>query len=652
MTELSTVHTLDIVPSRPAEVDDSRRRLELAVEGAKLGVWTYDLRTGRTWYSDRSKQMYGLEPDVEMTAEVIRACVHPDHWEEVSRPYLAGYIEGKVEVEYRVICPDGSIRWVYSLGAANLDEHGVPQTVTGIHLDITERKQAEAELEETRRQHELAVRGAKLGSWTMDPRTGATWYSERSRELWGVEVDLHLDARTLRDYIHPDDWAKVLEPYELGFPTDSIAFEHRVVWPNGEVKWVQSLGTALRDENGEVYVVHGIHLDITDRKRAEEALKQSHNALHQSEKLAALGSLLAGVSHELNNPLAAIVGQAEMLQEDSVGTPFEARARKISAAAERCARIVQTFLAMARQRDAQRSVIDINELVTSALEITDYSLRTTGVSVRANLGAALPPVEGDSDQLHQVLANLIINAQHAMEDGELFEKTLSVRTSLGPSGQVVIDITDTGPGVPDKVKGRIFEPFFTTKPQGQGTGVGLSFSEGIIQAHGGALTLEPSRRGAHFRITLPACAKGELVAVPIDPEIAAARDKSARARALVVEDEPDVAETLSELLEREGYSVTHASDGAAALMAIDREDFDLVLSDLRMPGISGVELYERLSEVSPEILPRMAFVTGDTLGSSVADFLKTSGRPVLEKPFTRMGVHCLIAALKPEGEPK
>ncbi|HEX8644248.1 MAG TPA: PAS domain S-box protein [Allosphingosinicella sp.] len=626
------------------ELQESRRRLELAVEGAKLGIWTFDLETGETWYSDRSKQMYGLPLDTVMDASVIKRAVHPDHWDEVAAPYLHGFTADKVEVEYRVVCPDGSTHWIYSLGAVHRDRDGAARAVNGIHLDITDRKQAEAELIQARLHLEMAVDGANLGIWRLDPRTGETWYSDRSRNLWGLGHELRMDAEAMWSHVHPDDRAMVLEPYRQGFPSDSIDLEHRVVWPSGDVRWVHSIGTAQRDGSGAVLSVSGIHLDVTDRKAAEAELARSREALHQSEKLAALGSLLAGVSHELNNPLAAIVGQAEMLEEDAIGTPLEARAKKISAAADRCARIVQTFLAMARRRAPDRLAIDPNSLVSDALQITEYALRTTGIAAVVECDPDVPAIEGDRDQLHQVLVNLIINAQQALEGAETFDKRIWVRTCVTGDGQVAIDVADNGPGVPEDLLGRIFEPFFTTKPQGSGTGVGLSFSFGIVEAHGGTLSVRPAERGATFRIELPPAAPAAAAAVR-DEQPGSAPITMVRRRALVVDDEADIADTIRELLEREGFEVVVAQDGGSALRALDQSEFDVVLSDLRMPGVSGPEMYARLKEVRPQLLGRIAFVTGDTLGASMDAFLKESGRPVLEKPFTRAGVRCLIQAL-------
>jgi PAS domain S-box-containing protein len=626
------------------ELKDSRRQLELAVEGAKLGTWTFDLATGRTWYSERSKQMYGLPPNAPIDAAAIKAAVHPDDWAEVADPYLHGFAEDRVEVEYRVICPDGSTRWIYSLGALARDRDGIARTVNGIHLDVTERKRAEAELEETRRQLDLAVEGLQIGLWSVDPKSGAVWHSETSRKLWGMAENVTVDVPTLKNYIHPDDWETVRTPYRLGFPEDTVSLEHRIVRPDGEVRWIHALGKAERDASGAVSMVYGIHLDATDRKAAEAELARSRDALHQSEKLAALGSLLAGVSHELNNPLSAIVGQAEMLEEDSRGTPLETRAKKISAAADRCARIVQTFLAMARRRAPDRLATDPNGLVADALQITEYPLRTAGIAWTTECDPHVPAVEADRDQLHQVLVNLIINAQQALEAADMLDKRLCVRTGITAAGTVAIDVIDNGPGIPPDLLGRIFEPFFTTKPQGSGTGVGLSFSHGIVAAHGGTLAVLPSGRGATFRIELPA-ASPVAVEIVAEPQVAPTAIAPVRRKALVVDDEADIADTIRELLEREGFEVAVASDGAAALMALDRDEYDIVLSDLRMPGVSGPEMYERLAEVRPHLLSRIGFVTGDTLGSSMDAFLRESGRPVLEKPFTRAGVRCLVQAL-------
>ncbi|HEV2746499.1 MAG TPA: ATP-binding protein [Allosphingosinicella sp.] len=513
--------------------------------------------------------------------------------------------------------------------------------------DLIARRSDEDELREIRKRLHVATEAAKLGTWSFDLRTGQGWYSDRSKEIMGLPADAVITAKAVKGFVHPDDWQKVAEPYYHGVPESSVEIEYRIVRPDGEIRWIYALGAATKDEDGVTRTVDGVHVDITDRKLAEFELARSREALHQSEKLAALGSLLAGVSHALNNPLAAIVGQAQMLEEDSRGTPLELRARKISAAAERCARIVQTFLAMARRRPPQRVAIDANKLAAAALELGEYGLRTAGIAVRTDFAPVLPAVEGDSDQLHQVLINLVINAQQAMDTGGGRGHVLTVRTSLTAAGTVAIDICDTGPGIPPEVAARIFEPFFTTKPQGSGTGVGLSFSHGVVAAHGGSLTLLPSERGAAFRVELPAAAGAGRAVAQAAPDRPPA-GRASLGKALIIDDEGDVADTLRELVEREGFAVTMVADGAAALAAVE-EDHDIIFSDLRMPGMGGPEFFRRLQASRPDRAERVAFVTGDTLGAAMADFLADAGRPVLEKPFTVGAVRDLIRALQDQG---
>lgn len=376
----------------------------------------------------------------------------------------------------------------------------------------------------------------------------------------------------------------------------------------------------------------GFTLDLTARKAAEVALERSREALYQSEKLTALGSLLAGVSHELNNPLSIVVAQAVMMERQAKGTEVAERAFKIRKAADRCARIVQTFLAMARQKQPERQAVDLNQVVEAALELAGYGLRTDGIAVDLQLAADLPQIAADADQLHQIVINLIVNAQHAMlaVDGE---RRLTLSTAVGPEPQTVIfDIADTGPGVPEDVARRIFEPFFTTKGQSEGTGLGLSFSQGLAEAHGGRLALTASERGACFRLTLPIEADHVLPRVsPADQRHAV---PTVRRHALLIDDEEEIAESLADFLAFEGYDAEIATSGAAACALVAARSFDIIVSDLRMPGMDGPALHAWLVREHPQLGDRIGFVTGDTLGTAVARFLAEAKRPVLEKPFS------------------
>jgi len=383
-------------------------------------------------------------------------------------------------------------------------------------------------------------------------------------------------------------------------------------------------------------VTAGFTIDLTERKRAEAALARSREALYQTEKLTALGSLLAGVSHELNNPLSIVVAQAVMMERQSRGGELAERAQKIRKAADRCARIVQTFLAMARQNRPERAAVDLNAVAMAAHELADYGLRTDGIATIRELAPSLPPISADSDQVHQIIINLIVNAQQAMVAADVPNRVLTLRSGPGDEpGTVMLEISDNGPGIPEHVRRRIFEPFFTTKPQGQGTGVGLSFSQGLAEAHGGKLELVPSPVGACFRLTLP---------VDLDHPVADAPDDFAlpmpatRRRALVIDDEVEIAESLADFLVIEGFDCDMAVGAEAAMAKLARglksSDYDLIVSDLRMPGIDGQQLYAWIKAERPDLADRVAFATGDTLGMAAARFLSEAKRPVLEKPFT------------------
>ncbi len=383
--------------------------------------------------------------------------------------------------------------------------------------------------------------------------------------------------------------------------------------------------------------------DLTELKAAQREITQQREALYQSEKLNALGTLLAGVAHELNNPLSVVVGQALLLRETVEDSKIAKRAEKIGKAADRCARIVRTFLAMARHQEPQRTPIDLCQVLDGALDITGYALRSACIEVQREGETELPPVFADADQLNQVMTNLILNAQQAMSERPAPRRlTLSARHD-GAAGMVVLEVGDNGPGIPPALRPRIFEPFFTTKRAGMGTGVGLAVSRGIVESHGGSITVDASPEGgALFTIALPVSTATEAAYY----SACGAPKAPAGQRVLVVDDEYEVTQMLSEILIAAGHRVTVAHSGNEALRRLERESFDVILSDLHMPCLDGPGLYRRLGEGGGTQGARIVFITGDTLSPEIDSFLAETGLPCLDKPFTPEEIR---AAVEGEG---
>ena len=284
--------------------------------------------------------------------------------------------------------------------------------------------------------------------------------------------------------------------------------------------------------------------DLSAARSAAEEIERQRDALHQNEKLAALGSLLAGVAHELNNPLSIVLGQASILKEDTatagVGAALFARVERIEAAARRCARVIRSFLAIARQRKATRKVTPIAPLLDDTIEVVMYGLRSGGISVTRDYRATLPEVYVDADQVQQIVFNLLANASQALEEIE-GQRSISLSARHEPDGFVKVVVADNGPGVPGDIAKRIFDPFFTTKAHGVGTGIGLSVSRGLAELQGGRLELIDSEGGAAFALSLPVATDAHA-STAITAEAPAEAATRSRRRALIVDDEAEIAE--------------------------------------------------------------------------------------------------------------
>jgi signal transduction histidine kinase/ActR/RegA family two-component response regulator len=386
------------------------------------------------------------------------------------------------------------------------------------------------------------------------------------------------------------------------------------------------------------------------RLRAAEADRERlRREIERDERLRALGTLVSGVAHELNNPLTAILGHAEELVESGVGGESAVVVRE---QAERCRGIVRSLSALASQTVHPPTALDAGELVRRVARGVEAEFAARG----ARLEASGPPgvsLRADRTGAEQVLTNLLVNAAHASPVGGVVRATWTA-----DSDGVALTVTDEGPGVPVAVRARLFEPFFTTKGPGRGTGLGLAVAHAIVRAHGGTLTVDdaPSGRGALFRARFPAAtadaAPGARVAVGAESAATAAetRPPHEAPRVLVVDDEAAVRHVVRRLGERRGWIVDEAASAEDAFRRLARtDDVDVVLCDLRMPGVGGVGLHDRFAEERPALLERTVFFTGDLASPDVARFAASARRPLLSKPFDAAALAAAVEAVARRG---
>ncbi|MBI4521323.1 MAG: response regulator [Gemmatimonadetes bacterium] len=374
--------------------------------------------------------------------------------------------------------------------------------------------------------------------------------------------------------------------------------------------------------------------DVTEHKRLQQQLIDR-------ERLAAIGELIAGIAHDLNNPLTAVQGFSQLAaQDESVGSRLRSMLGAINELAGRAGRLARNLVDFARRQEAERVPLEPATLIDDAIRLLRYQFVVEEIDVEAEVEAGLPHVSVEPSKIQQVLVNLGTNAVQAMRDhtgrGRLRFRAESVGGADGSLTHVRFSVIDNGPGVPDDLKEKVFDAFFTTKPAGEGTGLGLSIATGIVREHGGRLGVETNEwGGATFAFTLPVDSGVPEPAVPRETRRGPVRATAQGSlRILVVDDEAAVREFLRAVLERMGHHVDEAGNGEEALRTLRDAEFDAVICDLRMPSLDGPELENRLREQGSSAADRIIFATGDTARGDVLRFLDGLGRPYLLKPFT------------------
>ncbi|HLL25577.1 MAG TPA: ATP-binding protein, partial [Kofleriaceae bacterium] len=435
--------------------------------------------------------------------------------------------------------------------------------------------------------------------------------------------------------VHPDDRATVEDTLSKLLSASETRLFAQYRWRRGDGSYatVRDSGVIVRDARGEAMRVVGTLVDISERVQLEARVALS-------DRMASIGTLAAGVAHEINNPLTYVMANVDLaIDALHAGVPTHDLLEMLREAREGCtrvSRVVHDLGVFSRPREDEET-LEITQVIDSAIKMSWNHIRHRAQLVRDH--GPTPRVQMNRSRLGQVILNLLVNAAQAIVDGNATQNQIRIRTATELDGRALIEITDTGPGIPPHVLGHIFEPFFTTKPVGAGTGLGLSICHTIITAAGGHIDIASGASGGcTVRVTLPA-------ARTVDKPVAALPLAAGRKRILLVDDEPSIRRALRRMLEHTN-DVEVAESGEQALEKLLANDrFDIIFCDLMMPTMSGIDLYERLLADCAPLAERMVFMTGGAFSERSREFLADCGRPIVEKPFDRQTIDRVISAV-------
>ncbi len=632
-----------LVEVAPALQRGLSKREALLVEAervAHLGSWVWDLRTDEIGWSDEFYRILGLsQSEVTPSSEAFFRALHDDDRERAREIIARSFETGRPEpIECRLVRPDGDVRQVRVEAAFLHDERGERVHVVGTVLDETERLRAAALLAETVRDLDDAQRIAGLGSWRWDPRTRRVECSKGLFRLLDLPAATEASVALLYRHVHPQDRRRVQRALHTAMQSGSPASLEFRARRGSATRYATMELHPVRDSAGKPEGWHAVVQDVSERKAFEEQL------LH-SQKMEAVGTLAGGVAHDFNNYLTVIGSHSELAEEL---VPEDGAAREsisaIREACERCTRLTRQLLTLSRKRMCEPRRVSLTAVVEQLLPMVRVVLGAT-ISVRPSLSRRPTQIVADPLQIEQVLMNLVLNARDAMPEGG--ELTIAVRSGSseagngraesGRRGRVCLLVADTGVGMPQEVAARIFEPFFTTKSVGRGTGLGLSTVYGIVQQADGTIEVESKpHSGSTFRLWFSSAAEGpEALANQASPVSAHGRGR----RVLVVEDVEGIRDLLCSQLRRAGYTARGAQDGIEALRMLQQERADLVVSDIVMPNMGGLELMRELRAHYPGV--RRLLMTGYSDEALRGAPLEQ----VLHKPFTGSDLLGAVAQL-------
>ena len=453
-------------------------------------------------------------------------------------------------------------------------------------------------------------------------------------DIFGVHP-VQMVGRTLDEFVAPDDVGRLRQELAHVLSGAPSRLEIRARFGMGDdasVRIVQLAARLLPEADPPQVLLLGRDMTSEREMRAR---------LAETERLAAVGELVAGVAHEVNNPLCTISAFAQLLQrDDDLSEEQRESIDVICSETQRASQVLRDLLTFARRSEGEEATIQLNDLLERTMRLRVYEMDSLGMKAEYHFSNDLPLTRGDPRQIQQVVLNLVMNAIQAMEP--MGGGTLRL-TSYAEGGRVVLEVCDTGPGIPEAAQAHVFEPFYTTKRSG--TGLGLSVSYGIVASHGGEISIVTTGAGGTtFRVSLPAMYGAEESGLEPIARITTDSPLSG-VHLLFVDDELSLHGAVRSYARARGFTVVTAADGTAALAAARRERFDAVACDLRMGGLDGPALFEILRREHPYLAARTLFITGDLMSASSRGFLESTGQPVLAKPFDLELLERSMAAL-------
>ncbi|MEE8201368.1 MAG: ATP-binding protein [Candidatus Acidoferrales bacterium] len=475
------------------------------------------------------------------------------------------------------------------------------------------------------------------GVWLIGPDGRIEFANHRLGQLFGANAqqlgpgEPQLEVlRALKDRFQDSETA--LRGWrELHHNPDQVRWDElELLWPRRRV--LERFCRPLLDSQHRLLGRLEVYRDISAGRLLESKVLQR-------ERLAAVGQLLSGVAHELNNPLTALAGYTQLLRAAPLPAHLREKTELLAREAERAARIVQNLLLFVREGKAEKESISVLDALERALSLRAYELRVANIRVARDYDPGLPPVWGNPHQLQQVFLNLLLNAEQAIrsrrEEGCLTLRLRGPQAQAAPEEKLVeIEIADDGPGISPSLLPYIFDPFFTTKPSQEGTGLGLAISQAIVKEHGGEILAHSTPgQGATFLVRLPARPSEAVAPLPSKAAPKRKKDVEETARILVVDDEPAVANLIADVLRQQGYSIRVHTEGRRALAEAFEQPFHLAICDIRMPEVDGPAFYRALRDHRCGLARRLLFTTGDTLAAETAEFLAEARLPYLAKPF-------------------